>query len=274
MFSPATIEAIKFYVYALADEKDQIFYVGKGKGNRVFQHVQEVKDLIFNKNSVLIEQPEADDSDVNGLGLRRQKIADILRSGEEPRMYIIREGLTDDQALLVEASLISVLDWQLQEPLTNQVEGHGTSHSGLKTVDELEATKGEAFNVKDLPDVDGVEEIIAININRRWQEVVQKQSSLLDVSKGIWKVKIKRAKECPYAVIHSNGIVRGVFKIKAWHQSVEKDRYYFEPEENEPLVGNQFRQKNASSIFGFRAAGSQNPIRYVKINKNNLAARR
>lgn len=39
MFTQATIEKIKFYVYLLKDPRDKsIFYVGKGKGNRVFNH--------------------------------------------------------------------------------------------------------------------------------------------------------------------------------------------------------------------------------------------
>ena len=66
-------------------------------------------------------------------------------------MYIVREGLTPEQALLIEAALISVLDWQLGGALTNQVSGHGTTHFGLKTVQDLEATKGEPFRIADLP---------------------------------------------------------------------------------------------------------------------------
>ena len=39
-FSPEVCEQIKYYVYRLIDPRNgQTFYVGKGKGNRVFAHV-------------------------------------------------------------------------------------------------------------------------------------------------------------------------------------------------------------------------------------------
>jgi hypothetical protein len=41
MFSPVVAERIGWYVYALRDPRDgRLFYVGKGVGNRVFQHAQ------------------------------------------------------------------------------------------------------------------------------------------------------------------------------------------------------------------------------------------
>jgi hypothetical protein len=36
---------LKYYVYIYSNPKtDEIFYVGKGKGNRVFAHLQEQSD--------------------------------------------------------------------------------------------------------------------------------------------------------------------------------------------------------------------------------------
>lgn len=43
-FSPEVESKLQYYVYALVDPRtDQIFYVGKGVGNRVFQHIPKPK---------------------------------------------------------------------------------------------------------------------------------------------------------------------------------------------------------------------------------------
>ena len=40
-FKQSVIEGLKYYFYALVDPRDnRIFYVGKGTGNRVYQHAQ------------------------------------------------------------------------------------------------------------------------------------------------------------------------------------------------------------------------------------------
>ena len=41
-FNQQTIESLAYYVYALIDPRDnRIFYIGKGKGNRIFQHAKD-----------------------------------------------------------------------------------------------------------------------------------------------------------------------------------------------------------------------------------------
>ena len=71
-FNQRTIESLAYYVYALIDPRDnRIFYIGKGKGNRIFQHA---KDAL-------------DDSDQS---LKLDIIRSILRDGRQVGLYILR----------------------------------------------------------------------------------------------------------------------------------------------------------------------------------------
>ena len=274
-FTPMTITKIKSYVYALADDEDQIFYVGKGAGNRVFDHVNEVQAKLL-ENPKAIEQLNDDDREDDApddptskghLGDKQHRIGMMLLSDKLPSMYILRDSLDPTQALIIESVLISVLDWQLDRGLTNLAAGHGTKRSGLKTVHELEATSGEPFNVMDLPGAEAMlgRFVMAININRRWADV-EAGATLLEVSEGHWKVNRERAEKCQYAIVHARGIVRGVLVIARWSKSpLYAGRSVFQAVGASQLVGNAFANKNASSLFGIAGAGSQNPIRYVQI---------
>lgn len=46
-FNQATVEKLKYYVYALTylddNNKEIVFYIGKGKANRIFSHFKEAQ---------------------------------------------------------------------------------------------------------------------------------------------------------------------------------------------------------------------------------------
>lgn len=246
-FSEQVCQSIGFYVYALTNplENDSIFYIGKGKDNRIFAHVKCVSE------DGTLPDDLNDDSD-----LKSDTIKKILSKNKKPGMYIIRHSLTEREALLVEAALINVLDWQLEAGLTNKVAGHGTSKYGLSTVAEIETAFGKTFDIEKIP---GNEKIVAININKKWPEVKTKDD-ILEVSKGYWRMGYKNAQNCKYAIIHANGIVRAVFEIKSWKKSEHhNNRLSFEIEKNEhfPIYPNQ-------GLGKLLPRGTQNPIRYIR----------
>lgn len=78
-----------YYVYALIDPfSGKIFYIGKGKGKRAFDHFSE-----NNKNNTQ----------------KRDKIKDIYRNGDKAIVWILEHNLDENSAIDLEALLINVL---------------------------------------------------------------------------------------------------------------------------------------------------------------------
>ncbi len=88
-FDQKTIEHLNYYVYALIDpESNQPFYIGKGKENRIFDHI----------SCALAHETINDKYD---------KIREISKKNLEVKHVIIRHGLSDKVALKIESSLQS-----------------------------------------------------------------------------------------------------------------------------------------------------------------------
>lgn len=81
------------YVYAYYDPRNlKMFYIGKGKGSRKDAH-----------------KPLKSGSD------KESRLHQILRAGEKPLIRVIAANLTDEQAQLIETTLL----WHEGELLTN-----------------------------------------------------------------------------------------------------------------------------------------------------------
>lgn len=121
-FSDKTIEELGYYVYSLTDPRNnKIFYIGKGCGNRVFNH----------SKAALHENDES---------LKLNLIRDIISSGAEVEHFILRHKLTKEEALKIESVLIDFLTYpkfNTEQVLTNIVSGHHQWDEGIKTVDEI-----------------------------------------------------------------------------------------------------------------------------------------
>jgi hypothetical protein len=204
-FSPIVAERIGWYVYALQDPRNnKIFYIGKGKDNRVFAHAEGVL-------------PEAE-FDANS---KNQLIKEILLAGREVNTYMIRHGLKSEQvAFAIESALIDfceLLDPQSDNPyfsLKNLVLGH---NSQLASTDV-------AITIYEAPQAPELREpILLFRPTVLWRPTMRPEE-LFEITHGWWEVNPLRAQESQYAFAVCSFVIRAIYRIDSWRQQTPSDR--------------------------------------------------
>lgn len=235
MFSQSVIEQLKYYVYFLRDPRNGIiFYVGKGRGNRIFNHAE-----------CALESDSSSD--------KLDTIRSILNAGFKVEHYVLRHGLDEVTAFEVEAALIDFIGLT---NLSNLQGGHYSSDFGIKTTDEIIAMYSAEALETSLP-------IVLININKKYYREIT-QEELYDATREAWVIGSKRDR-ATYAVTTYRGLTREVYKIKSWYPvDIDgKERWGFIGELANETVREQLRYKAISSHF---PQGAANPIKYLNCN--------
>src|SRR5581483_6278095 len=247
-FTPEVIEKLQYYVYRLIDPRNgETFYVGKGKGNRIFQHVE--------MQSVSSRRSEFDGEDA--LSLKLQRIKDIHSANLEVGHVIHQHGIQTSQiALQVEAAVMDAYPG-----LTNRMAGHGASEFGVAHVDELIALYG-AQPFKE------TESLILISIARSFEV---EGRSVYDAVRGVWKIDPKRAAKTKLVLAHRGGLVVGAFRPRTWlpatkanFPSLAEDipgRWGFVGVGVERSLLDRYVGKRVPDRF--RQKGAANPVRFV-----------
>ncbi|KGQ32002.1 LEM-3-like GIY-YIG domain-containing protein [Gallibacterium anatis] len=254
MFSAGIIEKIGYYIYCLVDPRNQnIFYIGKGKGNRVFHHVQ---------GALSGQVTESD---------KISLIKEIHQLGINPIYYILRHNIQNElQAFEYEALAIDLLSLikPNQQPLTNVQGGVYSSGKGLATLSEIKRLYEPQELKTDLP-------VMLITINREYDKL-KKEIKLgtineIDIEKEIykrtrcyWKVGSRREK-AKYAVAVYRGWTLAAYEIEHWIDApIElKGRKGFKGKilSKESIVYQELVDKlTYSSTDNYKAP--QNPITY------------
>lgn len=231
-FPQSVVERLRFYVYALRDPRDgAVFYVGKGTGNRVFQHAAES-----------LARPNQTD--------KLERIRAIHTSGAHVQYEIVRHGLEEQQAFEVESALI---DWIGVHALTNSVDGHHADTRGRMKVAELIATYGAKPVVISEP-------TILVILNRRFERNIDAER-LYEATRGDWVLGARKSK-AKYVVAVFRGLVRAVYRVESWdpveNNGAAKKRWRFTgtpAAELQHLLG--------GDVTSYLPGVSQNPIRYV-----------
>lgn len=194
-----TRKALKFYVYALRDpDTKEVFYIGKGKDERILQHVTEA-----GKN------PQSEKA-------KLKRIKDIEAKGKSVEHLFIRTGInTESEAFAIEQAVIDAFMANRKAkgaaPLTNLVAGHDHSELGLASLDTVMARHATPLTPRvDVP-------LMVLKLNRRWEPDMD-QEELLKASQGVWRVGKEVRERAEIALVISFGVIRGVYEIDkaAW----------------------------------------------------------
>lgn len=234
-FSPEVIAKLKTYVYRLIDPRNgETFYVGKGKGNRVFAHIR----------------AELDTDDPNE---KLKRIHEILAAGFDVAHVIHRHGLDDKTAFEVEAALIDAYPG-----LTNAASGSGSNDFGAMHAQEI-------VNKYQAEPAEFRHRVILINVNRSATE-----TSLYDATRYAWKISPRKASRAEFICAVRFGIIVAVFVAEKWVEATPEhfpdrepvpDRYGFIGTNASDPIRRMYIGKRLPDEF--RKQGAANPIRYT-----------
>ena len=232
-------ERLGFYVYRLIDPRNgETFYVGKGSGSRVLQHVQ---------NAIGNAEP----SD------KIEVIREIRDAGLPVGHVIHRHGIEDEQtAMEVEAAVMECFP-----SAHNIARGRHSARRGCTHLHQLiERYAAEEFIV-DQP-------LLLISIGN-YNPTGEK--SLYDQVRGCWKITEKYASRARLVLAHQRGLVKGVFEPDFWLPAT-KENFPWLTEDKPGRIGFVGREASAETAGRYirkrvpsdlRKKGAAFPVRYL-----------
>lgn len=201
-------EKLKFYVYRLIDPRNgETFYIGKGKGDRLFQHVKATKsddvtiDVVADTS---LDGPRDDDE-----SLKVARLNEIRRAKLEVIHIVHRHGIEDSKtAYEVEAALIDAY-----AGLSNVSDGYHSNDRGPMHAKEI----ADKYALPEL--VPRGDKLILINVNSADH---CSNDELFERVRYAWRMSRQRAQEAQYVLAVIHGVVHGVFVPTEWFPATAK----------------------------------------------------
>jgi hypothetical protein len=244
-FPPEVTEKIGAYVYRLIDPRNgATFYIGKGRGNRVFAHAN--GELATRSDKALPDGDEISD--------KLRQIQEIHDAGFKVGHVIHRYGMDDATAFEVEAALIDAYPG-----LTNIMNGAGSNDYGVTHANEIVSRYAAQ-------PADFQHKVLMISVNRSAID--------LDFYKAVhcaWRLDVKKAANAEVILATVQGIIKGAFVADQWLEATTAnfsrleqdmpDRFGFVGREADASIQSLYVGKRVPEEF--RKKGAANPIKYT-----------
>lgn len=240
-FSESVCEKLGFYVYRLIDPRNaETFYVGKGKGNRLFAHVNDELS-----SSELEEDQDSISEKIN-------RIRQIRNDGFQVLHVIHRHGMDERTAFEVEAALIDAT-----AGVSNLAGGHGSNDRGPMRAEQV-------IQLYDAPVAEIGHKVILINVN-----VSRDERDLYQSVRYAWRLSVDRARLAEYVLATSRGMIIGAFVADEWLEATEENfpglpavegRWGFVGRKAPPAIQDRYVGKRVPSDYSKK--GASNPVKY------------
>lgn len=199
-----TQNALKYYVYALRDPSTkEVFYIGKGKGERILQHSTEAGKNPTSEKAKL------------------KRIKEIEATGKSVDHLFIRTGIeNEDEAFAIEQAVIDSFaanrNSKGKSILTNLVAGHEHSERGLASLDTVLARHATPKT----PMIN--RPVLVLKLNRKWEPDMN-ADEIFKAARGVWGVGQQTRDLAELAIVITYGVIRGVYEIdqRGWKPTTD-----------------------------------------------------